>query len=136
MGAGPMDNESTNGESPRHRVTVSSFGIGRYEVTRQQYEAFLTATGYVIESGCAVLRDYTDEDGYRNLMEAVDTHASWHNPGFGQTDDHPAVCIAWRDAEAYVQWLTEETGKVYRLPSEGRVGVRCPRRHLHHALLG
>ena len=47
---------------------------------------------------------------------------SYANPGFEQTDTHPAVCISYNDAKAYINWLnnglgfTPETG--YRLPSE------------------
>lgn len=35
-----------------------------------------------------------------------------------QGDDHPAVCVSWNDAQAYVAWLRKRTGKPYRLPSE------------------
>ena len=49
---------------------------------------------------------------------------SWRDPGFAQTGQHPAVCIGWHDAQAYVKWLSEETGKQYRLLSEVGVGVR------------
>ena len=43
---------------------------------------------------------------------------SWRNPGFSQTDGHPVVCVSWADAQAYVKWLSRETGQGYRLPSE------------------
>ena len=42
----------------------------------------------------------------------------WRNPGFIQTDQHPVVCVSWRNAQAYVKWLSRETGKTYRLLSE------------------
>ena len=36
-------------------------------------------------------------------------------PGFAQSGSHPAVCLSWGDAKAYVAWLTRKTGKTYRL---------------------
>ena len=44
--------------------------------------------------------------------------ASWRSPAFPQTEEHPAVCVSWDDARAYVRWLSGETGRSYRLPSE------------------
>jgi formylglycine-generating enzyme required for sulfatase activity len=33
-------------------------------------------------------------------------------------DDYPVVDVSWRDADAYVRWLSQVTGQHYRLPSE------------------
>lgn len=39
-------------------------------------------------------------------------------PGFDQTDDHPVVCVSWKDAMAFCKWLSEKEGIKYRLPTE------------------
>ncbi|MCP4697950.1 MAG: formylglycine-generating enzyme family protein [Gammaproteobacteria bacterium] len=46
------------------------------------------------------------------------TLPGWRNPGFEQTDSHPVVCVTWNDAIAYTEWLSEQTGKNYGLPTE------------------
>jgi formylglycine-generating enzyme required for sulfatase activity len=102
-----------------HRVTFASpFAMGRYEVTVAEFGMFVKATGYRTDAersgeGCwhvvlakGKLRDKPTED------------ASWRNPYIDQTGVHPVVCVSWNDAQAYVKWLSKETGKRYRLPTE------------------
>ena len=96
-------------EGPQRRVRVERFALGRYEVTRGEYAAFAAATGRD-GSRCRVL----DGGGSWEWSDG----ASWRSPGFAQTDEHPAVCVSWDDARAYVRWLSGETGQRYRLPSE------------------
>ncbi|MBL8628696.1 MAG: formylglycine-generating enzyme family protein [Rhodospirillaceae bacterium] len=91
-----------------------SFALGRTEITRAQYAAFVKATGYNPDiKFCRVW----DQAGAR----FVDVpKRDWQNTGM-QTparDDHPVTCVSWDDAVAYTQWLSTETGKTYRLPSE------------------
>jgi formylglycine-generating enzyme required for sulfatase activity len=45
-------------------------------------------------------------------------NANWRNPNFSQNDNHPVVCVSWNDATAYAEWLSDQTGKQYRLPTE------------------
>lgn len=86
------------------------FAIGVYEVTRNQYAAFVEATGRNMSGGCALRM----EGGV--WQRAIDRN--WRSPGFPQTALHPVVCVSWRDATAYAAWLSRETGRTYRLPSE------------------
>ena len=87
-------------DAERHIVAVASFALSRYEVTRGQFTAFVAATGHDVEGGCVGTSMGTWLD------------KSW------QSNDHPVVCVSWDDAQAYVRWLSEETGRVYRLPTE------------------
>ena len=70
----------------------SDLALGRYEVTVEEYRAFVSATG-------------------RTGMDM------WRRPTYPQTDRHPVVTLIWDDAQAYVSWLSRRTGAVYRLPS-------------------
>jgi formylglycine-generating enzyme required for sulfatase activity len=98
-------------EKPQHRVTIEQpFAVGKYEVTRDQFAAFVQATGHDASGGCW---EYT-ADGWKE-----NASLSWRSPGFEQTDRDPVVCVSWDDAKAYVAWLSETTtGRRYRLPSE------------------
>jgi formylglycine-generating enzyme required for sulfatase activity len=102
-------------EKPVNRVTVKGFAMGRYEVRVDEFQQFVNATGYRTEAekgdGC-----YVDKNG-KGLWTKV-RNANWRNPYFSQNNIHPVVCISWNDATAYAQWLSEQTGKEYRLPTE------------------
>ena len=99
-------------EGPRHRVRIGEvFAVGKYEVTRGEYGAFVRATGRNMSGGCLVwdvgAGKWKKEEG-----------RSWVNAGYDQGEGHPVVCVSWADAKAYVAWLSEKTGKAYRLLSE------------------
>ncbi|HEY5701426.1 MAG TPA: SUMF1/EgtB/PvdO family nonheme iron enzyme [Gammaproteobacteria bacterium] len=76
-------------ERPQHPVTVGAFASSKYEVTFEEYEKFAKSTG----------------------RKAPDNQ-------FMDKDTHPVINVSWDDAYAYTQWLSKETGKKYRLPSE------------------
>ena len=44
-------------------------------------------------------------------------------PGYAQEGNHPAVCVSWNDAKAYVDWLSKTTGKAYRLPRKPNMNM-------------
>jgi formylglycine-generating enzyme required for sulfatase activity len=76
-------------ERPRHEVSLKRFAISKNEVTFNQYDRFAKATG-----------------------RSRPGDAGW---GRGT---RPVIKVAWQDAVAYTQWLSKQTGKHYRLPTE------------------
>lgn len=99
-------------EKPAHTVVIPKpFGVGRTEVTKADYAAFVMATGRRDSDGCIV---WHDDNGKWLHTEGM----SWRDPGFAQTENDPVVCITWFDAMAYLDWLSERAGKRYRLLTE------------------
>lgn len=113
MGSPESERERMQYEGPRAGVTIASFAISETEITRKQYARFVEDTRRSTSGGCFTygFSSFTDP-------EAIDPNASWRNVGFAQGDDHPVVCVSWRDAQDYAAWLTRRTGQTYRLPSE------------------
>lgn len=112
MGSPPTEASRANDEGPQRRITFArDFAVGRFEVTRRQYAAFVRATGRADRGNC-----YTDR-ATRGTW-ARDPNGTWRDPSFSQGEDHPVVCVSWEDARAYVAWLNTETRGGYRLLSE------------------
>ena len=110
MGAVPIGNERHNIQ-PVHMVTLGPFSIGKYEVTRGEYAAFVKDSGRPAGGNCETISPKTE------ILEH-EPSATWEKPGFAQTDRDPVVCVSWEDAKAYAGWLSKKTGKHYRLLSE------------------
>ena len=109
---GSPDNEPGRyaDEGPRHEVNIAkAFAVGKFDVTKDEFAAFVRETGYDAGSKCYSFN--------KDKWEEV-TGRSWRDPGFPQTGSHPAVCLNWDDAQAYVKWLKDKTGQSYRLLSE------------------
>ncbi len=101
-------------EGPQKEVKISPFFMAEVEVTWDEYLAFYVATAAEGRS--------TDTEGIR-------THAdvdgiSGPTPPYGQPDQNwglgkrPAITMSFHSAETYCKWLSEVTGKTYRLPTE------------------
>jgi formylglycine-generating enzyme required for sulfatase activity len=104
-------------ETPGRRITIEQpFAMGRLEITRGQFAAFVSATGYDAGNRCLMLDDGQWEESAGN---------NWRNPGYPQDDSHPVVCVNWNDAQAYVKWLSQQTGKHYQLPAETQWEYAC-----------
>jgi formylglycine-generating enzyme required for sulfatase activity len=99
-------------EGPQRTVMIGKpFAVGKFHVTVDQFAAFVAETKYDAGSKC-----WTFEEGKGEERSG----RSWRNPGFTQAGSHPAVCMNWNDAKAYVDWLARKTGKAYRLLTEAQ----------------
>jgi formylglycine-generating enzyme required for sulfatase activity len=101
---------------PRRVVLKKSIAIGRFEVTVDQFSAFVAETRLAAGDRCRTIIGDTGEAGKRFVLGPP--QASFQLPGFAVTGAYPALCISWHDAQEYAAWLRRRTGKPYRLPTE------------------
>ena len=100
MGCLNDDGDCWIDEFPVHEVTFDEpFAVGKYEVTFDDYDRFMRATGRKVE-----------RETWWSAGEAYDEGA-----GRGS---RPVINVTWGHAKAYVDWLSSETGADYRLLSE------------------
>ena len=106
MGSSSKEDGHREDESPQHEVRIGKpFAVGRFSVTFAEWDACVAG------GGCG---------GYRPS-----------DSGWGR-GDRPVINVSWDDARAYVKWISNKTGKEYRLLSEAereyatRAGTSSP----------
>lgn len=126
-------------EGPAHQVTMSSYAIGKYEVTNEEYAEFVDDGGYdtqaywLIDAADAENAQvgwnwkeregrtapvYTVYDGSGTQDTWDSTYPYWDSMTYSNQDRSPVVGVSWYEAYAYCKWLSEKTGETYRLPTE------------------
>ena len=112
LGAAANDRFRNADEMPERTFVIREpFAISRYEITRDQYEAFVRATNRAVHGDC--LSDRVQRGSW-----VIDAGVTFRDPGFSQTGDHPVACVNWDEARAYVAWLNTQTHGGYRLLTE------------------
>jgi formylglycine-generating enzyme required for sulfatase activity len=97
MGSPDADTEAAPDEKPPHPVRISkAFKLDRREVTFEEYDRFVYATGRRPPSDAGFGAGLSDEERRRL----------------------PVINVSYEDAVAYAEWLSEQTGKRFRLPRE------------------
>lgn len=119
MGARDDESGRSDSELPQHQVTIAKgFAMARAEVTIGQFREFVRASSYQPDSVKLGGASVYDE---RSGALRDDPDATWQSDYAGRNtsdDKLPVVNISWNDAKAYADWLSQRTGKRYRLPSE------------------
>lgn len=86
---GNIRGEGKKDEQPKKGLFIGAFAIGKYEVTFAEYDRFIKS----------VNGERLDDEGWGR-------------------NDRPVINVSWFDAIAYTQWLSQQTGYQYRLPTE------------------
>jgi formylglycine-generating enzyme required for sulfatase activity len=108
MGSSISETGRLDVEGPQRIVKIEAFEVGAFAVTMADFDIFVTASGYPVAGMCQLPK----KTGWELVA------GSFRSPGFEQTGAHPAVCVSWDDAHAFVRWLSADTGSSFRLLSE------------------
>jgi formylglycine-generating enzyme len=104
-------------ERPVHRVFVDEFEIGRFPVTQDEYARFVHATDYPAPA----VRNLplVTTGGRDGMFKELAAPYVWDRdePPAGH-GSHPVVLIRYDDCVAYCRWLSDDLGRVVRLPTE------------------
>lgn len=112
------NSRSETEEKPEHVVKVSSFRISKCEVTVAEFRKFMENSKYITNA---------EKDGLSYVWDGVSLiyamkGVTWKDDVYGKKrvneEDHPVIHVSRYDAEAYCKWLSEQTGKKYRLLTE------------------
>ena len=113
-------NDGEDDERPAHSVHLDEFSIGVHPVTHAEYAHFVSASGYrppaIYELPLVVTAGGPErERAFRQAGEPYVWDSAEPPP---ERVQHPVTLVRWPDAVAYCEWLSAESGRVVRLPTE------------------
>ncbi|MCC9626098.1 formylglycine-generating enzyme family protein [Thalassospira sp. MA62] len=102
-------------EIEKWHVHLPAYAISQTLITNAQYAAFIADTGHPAPS---INQGDWERQGLIYSFDTVQPYI-WNDGVLPKgREEHPVVLISWHDANAYVAWLTEKTGRQWSLPSE------------------
>ncbi len=106
-----MGDDRLSEASPRHRLQIGPFQIGKFPVTNDEFSAFVRDGGYSNQ-------EYWTAMGWKALQARPQAApAFWNDPRFN-APGQPVVGITWYEAAAFSRWLSRREHGSFRLPSE------------------
>jgi formylglycine-generating enzyme required for sulfatase activity len=122
MGTPPGEAHRSADEGPQHPVSILPLWIGKCEVTWDEYDGF-----WRNNPGNKEEQREAEKKGIQKDIDAISRPTPPYDDetkGFGR-EQYPVLGISHHAAMEYCRWLSEKTGKIYRLPTEAEWEWAC-----------
>jgi formylglycine-generating enzyme required for sulfatase activity len=122
MGSPTNETGRKDDEGPQHEVHVDKFYLCTTEATIELFMAYYQET-------VSAKRDFISTQDSQKQTEDVDAITGptpvYGDMTMGYENQHPAMGITWHNAMTFCRWLSKQTGKEYRLPTEAEWEYAC-----------
>jgi sulfatase modifying factor 1 len=121
MGSPANEAGRKDDEGPQHEVRVDNFYLCTTEVTIELFMAYYQET-------VSAKRDFitTQEQKEAENVDAITGPTPvYGDMTMGYENKHPAMGMTWHNAMTFCRWLSKNTGKMYRLPTEAEWEYAC-----------
>ena len=98
-------------------VDIPRFAISKHLITVREFRRFARSKRYRSDAERSKHECYLYTGGWdpRATDFDRDNKRTWKTEA--RSERHPVVCVSVNDANRYVEWLSDQTGSAYRLPS-------------------
>ena len=119
MGSPATERGRAPDEGPQHKVKVRPFWMGKTEMTWESFDL------YAFSRNLAKAAELPS-DASKGADAITRPTPPYSDPTFGYgRKGHPIISISHHAAMEFSRWLSEKTGKTYRLPTEAEWEYAC-----------
>jgi len=124
MGSPEDESDRKEDEGPQHKVRISSFYLCTTETTLELFMAYYQET-------MTAKKDFFEQEKEESEQSKKDVDAiTGPTPVYGDltmgySKKHPAMGMTWYNATNFCKWLSQRTGRKYRLPTEAEWEYAC-----------
>ena len=131
MGSPANETGRKNDEGPQHEVHVDNFYLCTTEATIELFMAYYQETVSAKKDFITTQESQKETEKSDSDVDAITGPTPvYGDMTMGYENKHPAMGMTWHNAMTFCRWLSKNTGKEYRLPTEaeweyaGRAGTK------------
>ena len=124
MGSPKKEKDRKADEGPQHKVKIEPFWMAKFEITWDAYEVWMFDLDIQRRKFTRIKANLRDKAAAEFTLSQPTAPYTDMTFGMGKKG-YPAICMTQLAAKVFCKWLSEKTGRYYRLPTEAEWEYAC-----------